>query len=103
MRVVVRSRGVELADASRDELERRARFVLGKYGPKVARAVLKLDRPGGAAPASEVRCLVTLSGTGFPTLTVDHVGDKPFEAAQRALNRAERALARGLEQQRLVF
>lgn len=93
MRLQFRTNGGELEDGLKSRVERRFRFAAGRFGVQVGRITLHLIDPSGPEPA----CRVVIQGAGRDALTVEVRGKSLAEAIEFSVDRAVRALERGME------
>jgi ribosome-associated translation inhibitor RaiA len=100
MRLRVRRRNVEIGRALRDAIARRLRFVLARYGNRIALATVNLIEPRGAHPARGKRCRVVVRLLPSGEVSVEEADDDLGAAARRALDRVGQSVRRELERRR---
>ena len=93
MRLGIRSEKIDISEAVRESIERRLRFVLGRYGNQVGRVSVQLD-----APRISCRIEVHLRESG--TLVVDDADDDVAIVVDRAADRVAKAVQREMERRR---
>ncbi len=93
MRLHIRPNGLELDESLKTKVDRRFRFVSGRFGDQIGRVTLHLLDPQGPEPA----CRVVIQGIWQEPLTVEVQGRTLTEAIEFAVDRAVRALERGME------
>lgn len=99
MRLEIVSRGLSLAPEQREQIERRVRLALGRFGDRVVRAVVRLGAVSRGGPPVEHRCRVTVRMERLGQLVVEGTDLHWSVAVERATLRlgpaVERQLARG--------
>jgi ribosomal subunit interface protein len=93
MRLGIRSQKLDISEAVREAIERRLRFVLGRYGNQVGRVSVRLD-----APRITCRIEVQLQESG--TVVVDDADDDVATVVDRAADRVAKAVQREMERRR---
>lgn len=97
MRVSVLVRGEPAADELREQVERRVRFALARFGPVLRRARIELVQQ-----RNEVTCQLQLHGVGEPPIAVRAVDHHRMLALGLAIEQSVQELARRLRRGRSV-
>ncbi len=99
MRLMIRSLRDEDAPR-RDDVERRFRFALGRFAPRIGRVTITLADVNGPRGGLDRRCRVVV-GLAPGGRVVAEVTDRSYAAAScRAADRAGHAVGRELERRR---
>ncbi len=99
MRLMIRCLQVDDAPC-RDEVERRFRFALGRFAPRVGRVTITLADVNGPRGGPDRRCRVVV-GLSPRGRVIAEVTDRSYAAAScRAADRAAHAVGRELERRR---
>ena len=92
MQISIKKRGAGLIDIDHDELARRLRFNLSRYGPKVRRleVCMEGDTSSGGEENHVVNIRILLSG--FPDIHVKDIETDLRFAVDRAIGKATRSV-----------
>jgi len=100
MQMTIDSSTVELDDAMREHIERRLRFVFTRYSPQIKRISLSVenaDRPSGGCDSW---CEISMKLIPAEEVAIEVHAADIRSAVALAVDRAGRAMARRIEQQR---
>jgi putative sigma-54 modulation protein len=97
MQIEIRTRGIEMTSALRQQIERRILFALDRFGAEVTSVLVRLDDINGPRGGVDKRCHIVVVGARIGALTVDEVDADVHMAVERALERAARTVRRTLE------
>ncbi|HEU4538665.1 MAG TPA: HPF/RaiA family ribosome-associated protein [Polyangiaceae bacterium] len=100
MHILVRLRGLEISDAARDALGRRARFALGRFDGRLRSVTALVLDENGPRGGADKRCRVGLRLRDGSRLHVERTGDRVLDVVDEALDRGARALVRHLDRAR---
>ena len=96
MQLDVRRHGIDIDETSRDRLERRVEFALGRLGQHVSRVWVHLADAHGPRGGSDKRCRVLVRLQHLPDVLIeDHDSDLNV-VIDRAVNRAGLTVRREL-------
>lgn len=95
-------RGVEVDRATRERVERRLRFALGRVAGRVGRVTVRLVDVNGPRGGEDKRCHVTAEMPGQPPAVVCAAGADLDAVIDRAADRAGQAVFRRLTRSRLA-
>jgi ribosomal subunit interface protein len=100
MRFAIRGRHIQLTEALLAHVERRLRFALGRFGPKIRQVAVKLTDLNGPRGGLDKQCqiAVTLSPSG--KVRAEATDADLHTAIDLVSERLERAVARELERRR---
>ena len=96
MQLDIRRQGIDIDEASRDRLERRVEFALGRLGRHVSRVWVHLADDHGARGGSDKRCRVLVRLQHLPDVLIDDRDSDLNVVIDRAVNRAGLTVRREL-------
>jgi ribosomal subunit interface protein len=102
MRVRIQAREFTLTDALREHVERRIRFALTRFGPRLLQVSVRLEDVNGPRGGEDKRCTVQVSVTRQPQVVVEETAADMYEAIDRAAARTERTVERKLARERTL-
>ena len=102
MRILVKSRGVEMDAETRADIERRVSMILGRFANAIARLRVVVTDQNGAKGGVDMRAVVTMEGRTGLSITVEDTDVTPREAVSSGLRRARKAFLRHTRRQRDV-
>jgi ribosomal subunit interface protein len=100
MRIHVRCRGFELTHALRTHAERRLLFAVGRFGRRVQSVMLRMDDVNGPRGGADKRCQIVARLAPWGDVRVEELDGDLHGAIDRAADRLDRAVARGIERRR---
>ena len=102
MRFSVSGDRVKVTTDLREYIERRMYFALGRFGPAIDHASVRVGDINGPRGGVDKRCqiVVKLQASGSNPIAVDVNDEDLLAAVARASNRAGRAVARAIELKR---
>ena len=101
MRLMIRVRGIELADELREVVVRRVRFALSRLVPVQGRVDVTLADVNGPRGGLDKRCRIRVHGGGVPEVVVEETGADLRAVVDAAADRTTRSFARALARRRL--
>lgn len=99
MRIDIHGHQLSLSPALREHAERRLRFALGRFAPRLWRARLTFTDVNGPRGGIDKRCSLTVRGEAVDLQVSDSANDA-YAAADLVCDRAGRAVARAVERER---
>lgn len=93
MRLEIRGRKMDLSAAFRAHVDGRFRFALARFGGRIGRVAVRIEGPRGGGDAT-ARCRVTVMMDPPRRIVVEASHPDPLVAADRAAERAGRAVGR---------
>ena len=96
MQLDIRRHGIDIDEASRDRLERRVEFALGRLGQHVSRVWVHLADDHGTRGGSDKRCRVLVRLQHLPDVLIDDHDSDLNVVIDRAVNRAGLTVRREL-------
>jgi ribosome-associated translation inhibitor RaiA len=100
MKTEVRFTGIDASDALHAYVVRRVHFRLSRFDGEVGSVVVRIADVNGPRGGADKRCHVLVRGRG--RVTVEELSADAYSAVDLALERAARAVSRGLERGRGV-
>ena len=100
MEVEIRIQGTDLAEAIRRYVDRRIRFALGRFAPRVGRVMVRISDINGVRGGVDQCCQVTVQIPPTGQLVVDQVNADLFAAIDRASERIAEAVRREVQRTR---
>jgi len=100
MNVRVSAKGVEMDAALQELAERRVRFGLGRFAPRLDKVRVRLEDVNGPRGGVDICCQVDVRLTGGGRLLAEDLDEDVRCALDRAVDKASRAVARQLERER---
>ena len=100
MKIEIRIQGTDLAGAIRRYADRRIRFALGRFAPRVDRVMVRITDINGVRGGVGQRCHVRVQFPPKGHLVVDQVDADLFTAIDRASERIGEALRREIQRTR---
>jgi ribosomal subunit interface protein len=100
MQFDIRGRGIPLTEALRAHCERRLRFALSRFGPRLGRVVVRLSDVNGPRGGVDKRCQAVLAVSGGRTVTVESEDADLYAAIDRVADRMGQAVSRALARER---
>lgn len=102
MRFEVRGMGMIVPDSLHLYLERRLRFALGRFAPRIRSVVARLSDLNGPRGGLDKHCQITIKFDPAGDLTVEDAAGQFTAAIDGAADRAARATARRLDRERRI-
>jgi putative sigma-54 modulation protein len=100
MNVTVSAKGMEVDAALREQAERRVRFGLGRFAPRLGKVRVRLEDVNGPRGGEDIRCQVDVRMVDGGRLLAEDLDADVRNAVDRAVDKASRAVARQLERER---
>ena len=100
MRVELRVRNVDLADALREYIERKLDFTLGRFGERVGRIRVKISGLNGPRGGTGASCRISADLSPFGRVALQESDVDLYAAIDSAVNRVGRLLGQRLEKLR---
>jgi len=102
MRFSVSGDRITVSTGLREYIQRRLYFALGRFGPAIDRATVRVGDMNGPRGGIDKCCqiVVTLRASGSPPIAIGDIDEDLRSAVARASNRAGRAVARAVERRR---
>ncbi len=100
MRIDIQASGFELTDGLREHTERRLQFALSWAAHDVRKVIVRLSDINGPRGGNDKRCHIQLPMQHKQDIVIKDTESDLYVAIDRAVDRAERAVARRLERQR---
>lgn len=97
MRIDIQANDFELTDALREHTERRLQFALSWAGNDVRKIVVRLSDINGPRGGKDKRCAIQIPMPRAQDVLIEDTESDMYVAIDRAVDRAERTLARKLE------
>jgi hypothetical protein len=97
MRFKIVSRGLRLSEATRDYLERRSQFALGRFAAAIRALQISVLDENGPRGGVDKRCRVLMSLQRGEPLVVEGLGDQLERLFDHTLERAGRTMARAVK------
>ena len=97
MRIDIQANGFELTDALRQHTERRLQFAFSWAGNDVRKIVVRLSDINGPRGGKDKRCAIHIPMSRALDILIEDTESDLYVAIDRAVDRAERTLARKLE------
>lgn len=97
MRIEIQANGFQLTDALRQHAERRLQFALSWASNDVRKIVVRLSDINGPRGGKDKRCTIQIPLPRVQDVLIEDTESDLYVAIERAVDRAERALARKLE------
>lgn len=103
MRFAIRGRHIQLTEATVGHVERRVRFGLSGFGPRIREAVVQLTDLNGPRGGLDKQCQITVTLSPSGKVRVKGTGTDLNSAIDRAADRVERSVTRELERRRTEY
>lgn len=100
MRIDIHTSGFELTNGLREHTERRLQFALSWASYDVRKVVVRLSDINGPRGGNDKRCSIQIPLPRTPDIVIEDTESDLYVAIDRAVDRAERSVARRLERQR---
>lgn len=100
MQIDIRAKGFELSPALREHAERRLGFALSWAVYDVRKVAVRLYDINGPRGGEDKCCRIQIALPGTSDVVIEDTETDLYMAINRAVDRAERSLARRLERQR---
>jgi putative sigma-54 modulation protein len=97
MRIDIQANGFELTEALRQYAERHLHFALSWAGNDVRKIVVRLSDVNGPRGGKDKRCSIQIPMPRAQDVLIEDTESDMYVAIDRAVDRAERTLARKLE------
>jgi ribosomal subunit interface protein len=97
MKLIIRSRDLELTEILREQIKRRIYFSLSRFGNKVLGVSVDLQTKGGSGPTAELCCQILVNLGRTVDLRVEASNTDLHSAVSLAAARANRAVQRAVE------
>lgn len=97
MLLTVVDRNKVLTDGLKDLLERRLRFALSRFDPRVRRATVVMEDVNGPRGGIDQLCRITVKLNGASDVVISDQDTKAAKAICRAAERAGRSVSRAIE------
>ncbi|MDX2088626.1 MAG: HPF/RaiA family ribosome-associated protein [Kofleriaceae bacterium] len=100
MKLNIRTHGIALSRTQRHMIERRVRFALTKFGATISEVDCLLGDLNGPRGGIDKLCVLRLCPSGARRVVIEQTSEHVQEALDVAVERAARAVARGLKRGR---
>ena len=100
MKIDVRLRALEPADALRDHAVRQIHFHLSRFGHEISSVDLRITDVNGPKGGVDKQCQVSVRGRHLSTIVIDDLSGDAYSAVDIAVQRVGRAVRRDLERGR---
>jgi ribosome-associated translation inhibitor RaiA len=100
MQLEIRSVNFELDDVTRDYIERRLCYALGRFVRRIHRLTVRLTDVNGPRGGIDKRCRIAIALVPRGVLRIEGAGDDPLALIAKVAKRAGRAVRRELERRR---
>ena len=100
MQIHIRACHVELPEILHAQVERRLGFVLGRFGTRIGRVVVRLSDTNGHRGGRDTRCQIDVGLRPSGSVQSEDTDADLFVAVHRAADRVARAVARVLARER---
>lgn len=100
MRVELRVRNIDLANALREYIERRLDFALGRFGERVGRVRVKISGLNGSRGGTASSCRISADLRPFGRVALQETHLDLYTAIDKAVTRVGRLLSQRLERLR---
>lgn len=100
MRIDIQASGFKLTDGLREHTERRLQFALSWAVYDVRKVVVRLSDINGPRGGNDKRCYIQVPLPHKPDVVIEDTESDLYVAIDRAVDRAERSVARRLERLR---
>lgn len=100
MRIDIHTSGFELTDGLREHTERRLQFALSWASYDVRKVIVRLSDINGPRGGNDKRCSIQIPLPRSADIVIEDTETDLYVAIDRAVERAERSVARRLERQR---
>ncbi len=100
MQFEIRGQKVSLTPEIIDRAERRVRFALTRFAPRLRSVTVRIDDVNGSRGGEEKRCRVVVCLNPAGELRVEDTAANVEMAIDRAADRAQRSVARAVERER---
>lgn len=97
MQMTIQTVGIKLDEAETEMVQRKFRFALTRFSPRLARVTVKLTDVNGPRNGDNKVCAVTMKLTSGVEVRATGQGTHVAEAAAAAANRAARTVHRAVE------
>ena len=100
MKIVVRSLGLPPSEMLREHCERQALFHLSRFGHDLSSVDIRIRDVNGPKGGADKQCQVFATGPRLGYSTLQELSEDAYQAADAAISRLARTVARGLERAR---
>lgn len=100
MKLEIRRQGVEVSDEAQAHIERRLRFALGRFSPRIQRVAVFLADQNGPKGGVDIRCRLVARLLRLGVVTVEDRDTELTVLIDRAADRLARTVQRKLERRR---
>lgn len=100
MKIDVRFHALQTSHALREHVGRRIHFRLSRFNGEVSSVLVRIGDVNGPKGGVDKRCQVTVRGPTFSSVTIEDLSADAYSAVDMALERAARAVGRGIERAR---
>jgi putative sigma-54 modulation protein len=100
MRIVVRSKHMQLDESVRETISRRLGFALSRFAERIRSTEVRVADVNGPRGGIDKRCMIAVRMAGAGTVVVEDEHADPHVAVARAFERIGHAVARLLERRR---
>ena len=100
MRIDIHTNGFELTDGLREHTVRRLQFALSWASYDVRKVIVRLSDINGPRGGNDKRCSIQIPLPRTADIVIEDTEADLYVAIDRAVDRAERSVARRLERQR---
>jgi len=100
MKIVVRFLGLPPSDVLREHCERQALFHLSRFGHDLSSVDIRIRDVNGPKGGADKQCQVFATGPRLGYSTLQVLSEDAYQAADAAISRLARTVARGLERAR---
>ena len=100
MRLEIRSQSLDIGQGFRGYIERRLRFALGRFGPRIGGVTVSLADLNGPRGGLDKRCRIMVRLVRFGQVVVEDTDSDLGAAVNWAADRVEQSVRRELERRR---
>jgi putative sigma-54 modulation protein len=100
MHIDIRAKGFDLTQGLREHTERRLNFALSWATYDVRQVAVRLSDVNGPRGGEDKRCCIQVVLPGAQKIVIEDTKDNVYLAINRAVDRAERSIARCLQRRR---
>ena len=96
MRLVIRSQGFEVGPQLRESIERRLRFVLGRFGGQIGAVIVNLAEPPSPEQTEAKRCRIDVRLIRSYKCRVEETGTNLVDVVEQATHRVGQVVGRSM-------
>lgn len=94
MKIIIRTRGLELPESDYDFVRRRIRFALGRFSPRIRDVTVRFTDINGPRGGVDTHCSVVMNVDQIGVVRAEDTALSLHQAISSAADRGARALAR---------